>query len=105
MKRLHLHVSVSDIAKAVSFYSYLFKIRPCCGGQNYANWRVEDPAINFAASIVTGQRGAMHFGLEVDTPEELRKVDRALQGPLRSSAALPWEVSVKEPTLQKEFAS
>jgi hypothetical protein len=47
----------------------------------------------------------MHFGLEVDTAEELQTIDRVLQGPLRSSPALLWEVSVKKPAIRKEFAS
>lgn len=105
MKRLHLHVSVNDLAKAVSFYSGLFKISPCCAGTNFANWRVQEPAINFAASIEPGRTGALHFGLEVDTSEDLHKIDSALQSPFRSSAALPWEVSVRNPTIRKEFAS
>jgi len=105
MKRLHLHVSVSDLAKAIGFYSGLFKVRPCCAGRNYANWRVADPAVNFAASIGHGPRGAMHFGLEVDTQAELKKIDRVLQNPSGSSSALPWEVSVRRPTIRKEFAS
>jgi hypothetical protein len=105
MKRLHLHVSVGDLAKAIGFYSGLFKVRPCCAGRTYANWRVEEPAINFAASIGHGPRGAMHFGLEVDTPADLQKIDRVLKSPSRSSSALPWEVSVRKPTIRKEFAS
>jgi hypothetical protein len=105
MKRLHLHVAVTDLAKAIGFYSGIFKVRPCCGGSNYANWRVDEPAINFAASIVPRRLGAMHAGLEVETSEDLSAVDRALQSPLRSSAALPWETSVRKPAIRKEIAS
>jgi hypothetical protein len=47
----------------------------------------------------------MHFGFEVDTAEDLQTIDRILQGPLRSSPALPWEVSVKKPAIRKELAS
>lgn len=105
MKRLHLHVSVSDLAKAIGFYSGLFDALPCCAGNNFANWRVAEPPINFAASIGHAPRGPMHFGLEVDTSEDLQKIDRTLRGPLRSSSALPWEVSIKKPAIRKEFAS
>jgi hypothetical protein len=105
MKRLHLHVSVSDLAKAIGFYSGLFNSRPCCAGNNFANWRVKEPAINFGASSGHGPQGALHFGLEVDTSEELQTIDRVLQGPLGSPSALPWEVSVKKPVIRKEFAS
>lgn len=105
MKRLHLHVSVSDLAKAIGFYSELFNSRPCCAGLNYANWRVDEPAVNFAASIDHGPRGAMHFGLEVDTSADLQKTDRVLQSASRSLTALPWELSVRKATIRKEFAS
>ena len=105
MKRLHLHVSVSDLAKAIGFYSNLFKSRPCCTGRNYANWRVDEPAVNFAASIGHGPRGAMHFGLEVDTPADLQKIDRVLKRQSGASSTLPWEVSVRKPAIRKEIAS
>jgi hypothetical protein len=96
MTRLHVHVAVSNLTKAIGFYSGLFNARPCCAGSTYANWRVEEPPLNFAASTIAGRRGAMHFGLEVASSVDLHKIDRALRGPLQSAAALPWEVSVKK---------
>ena len=99
MKRLHVHVVVRSLTNAIGFYSGLFNARPCCAGPTYANWRVDEPPINFAASIIPGRRGAMHFGLEVDSSKHLHKIDRVLRGPLRSVAALPWEVSVRKETL------
>ena len=105
MKRLHLHVAVTDLAKAIGFYSGMFQARPCCTGTGYANWRVDEPALNFAASVEPGHRGAMHIGLEVETPDELHAADRALQGPHRSSSTLPWEVSVRKPVIRKGIAS
>jgi hypothetical protein len=105
MRRLHLHVSVGDLAKAVGFYSGVFDAHPCCTGKNFANWRVADPPINFAASTGHGPRGALHLGLEAETSKELQKIDRALRGPFRSSSTLPWEASVKKSAIQKEFAS
>lgn len=98
MKRLHLHVAVDNLAKAVGFYSGLFKARPCCAGTTYANWRVDEPPVNFAASIVPGRRGPIHFGLEVDSSAELRNVDRLLRRAPPAAAVLPWEVSVRKET-------
>jgi catechol 2,3-dioxygenase-like lactoylglutathione lyase family enzyme len=102
MKRLHVHVSVPDLAAAIGFYSGLFEARPCCAGANYANWRVDDPAVNFAASTGHGPRGGLHFGLEVDAPADLQTVDRVLHGPLPASGAMPWEVSVRKQPVRKE---
>lgn len=96
MKRLHLHVAVDDLEKAVGFYSVLFETRPCCAGPTYANWRVDDPPVNFAASIGRRPQGPAHFGLEVDTPPDLQAIDRVLRGRFRSSGAMPWEVSVRK---------
>ena len=102
MKRLHMHVRVDDLEKAVRFYSDLFAARPCCGGTTYANWRVDDPPLNLAASTRHWPPGVAHFGLEVDSPADLQPIDRALPGPFRSPAAVPWEVSVRRQPVRKE---
>jgi catechol 2,3-dioxygenase-like lactoylglutathione lyase family enzyme len=104
MKRLHLHIRVDDLEQAVGFYSDLFETRPCCGGASGVNWRIEEPALNLAVSIAHGERrpGLAHVGLEVDGPADLRPIDRVLQGPLRSAAAVPWEVSVRKPPVRKD---
>jgi catechol 2,3-dioxygenase-like lactoylglutathione lyase family enzyme len=102
VKRLHMHVRVDDLEKAVRFYSDLFEARPCCGGTTYANWRVDDPPLNLAASTGHGPAGVAHFGLEVDSPADLQPVDRALPSPIRSAAAVPWEVSVRRQPVRKE---
>ena len=82
MKRFHVHVSVSDLAASVRFYSTLFGAEPTVLKPDYAKWMVEDPRLNFAIS----QRGRAtagvdHLGLQVDTEEELAglraAVDRA----------------------------
>jgi hypothetical protein len=105
MKRLHVHVSVPDIEAAIGFYSRLFATQPCCGGATYANWRIQEPALNFAASTGHAPRGTVHLGLEVETSDDLRNVDRVLHDPLRSSAAVPWEVAVRKRPIRKEPAS
>ncbi len=105
MRRLHLHVAVRDLPTAIGFYSDLFAARPCCAGVTYANWRVDDPAVNFAVSIAPAQGGAMHFGIEVDTPQDLDRIDRTLRAASASAANMPWEVSVRRPVVRKESAS
>jgi hypothetical protein len=105
MKRLHLHlhVNVNDLEEAAGFYSDLFEARPCCAGSTYVNWRIDEPPLNLAVSIkYKGVIGPAHFGLEVDSPADLWRIDRALQGPFRSSSAVPWEVSVRKQPVRKE---
>jgi catechol 2,3-dioxygenase-like lactoylglutathione lyase family enzyme len=64
MKRLHVHVSVRDLERARRIYSDLFDSQPCCGGATFANWRVDNPPANFAASIERRPESVLHLGLE-----------------------------------------
>jgi hypothetical protein len=105
MKRLHLHVVVESLPGAITFYSELFATRPCCADYTYANWRVDEPPVNFAASIGSRRRGPAHMGIEVDTPAELRIIDRAFYGAPRKPGGLPWEVSVRTQRVRKERPS
>ena len=50
MKRLHVHVSVRDLAESVRFYSQLFAAEPAVRKSDYAKWLLEDPRVNFAIS-------------------------------------------------------
>ena len=54
MKRMHLHVSVPDLAQSIEFYATLFGAPPSVVKDDYAKWMLEDPRVNFAIS----QRGA-----------------------------------------------
>ncbi len=38
MKRLHVHVSVDDLAQSVQFYSTLFAAEPAVTKGDYAKW-------------------------------------------------------------------
>ena len=53
MKRMHLHVSVPDLAQSIQFYATLFGAPPSVVKADYAKWMLEDPRVNFAIS----QRG------------------------------------------------
>ena len=105
MKRLHVHVSVDDLEQAVRFYSDLFDTQPCCGGATFANWRGERPPVNFAASVGHGPHGALHFGLEVDTPADVRPLDCVLHSAGPQAAGVPWEIFVRRQPIQKERTS
>ena len=79
MKRLHVHVSVDDLADSVRFYSTLFDAQPTVRKPDYAKWMLDDPCVNFAISTRSGQTGLDHLGIQVETPGELREVYGRLQ--------------------------
>ncbi len=79
MKLLHVHVSVEDIPQSVRFYSTLFAAEPAVVKPDYAKWMLDDPRVNFAISARGGQPGLDHFGIQVETPDELQEVYGRLQ--------------------------
>ncbi len=79
MKRLHVHVSVEDIAQSVRFYSTLFAAEPAVIKPDYAKWMLDDPRVNFAISTRSGETGLDHLGIQVETPDELHEVYERLQ--------------------------
>jgi catechol 2,3-dioxygenase-like lactoylglutathione lyase family enzyme len=79
MKRLHVHVSVDDLAQSIRFYSTLFAAEPAIIKPDHAKWMLDDPRVNFAISTRGGQTGLDHLGIQVETPDELRDVYGRLQ--------------------------
>jgi predicted enzyme related to lactoylglutathione lyase len=79
MKRLHVHVSVEDIAQSMRFYSTLFAVEPTVIKPDYAKWMLDDPRVNFAISTRGGQTGVDHLGIQAETSDELHEVYRRLQ--------------------------
>jgi catechol 2,3-dioxygenase-like lactoylglutathione lyase family enzyme len=79
MKRLHIHVSVDDLAQSIRFYSTLFAAQPAVTKPDYAKWMLDDPRVNFAISIRSNKAGIDHLGIQVETPEELKEVYSRLQ--------------------------
>ncbi len=71
MKRMHVHVGVSDLAESVRFYNALFGAEPAKLKPDYAKWMLEDPHLNFAISTRSGKTGLDHVGLQVDSADEL----------------------------------
>ena len=74
MKRMHVHVSVEDIAKAVGFYSALFAAKPAVVKDDYAKWMLDDPRVNFAISTRGREPGLDHLGIQVESADELQEV-------------------------------
>lgn len=79
MKRLHVHVSVDDLAQSIRFYSTLFAAQPTISKPDYAKWMLDDPRVNFAISARSGETGLDHLGIQVESADELQEVYGRLQ--------------------------
>jgi catechol 2,3-dioxygenase-like lactoylglutathione lyase family enzyme len=79
MKRLHVHVSVKNLAASIRFYQTLFGAEPTVTKPDYAKWMIEDPRVNFAISTHRQPVGVNHLGFQVDTDEELRGMRAQLE--------------------------
>ena len=78
MKRLHVHVAVTDLDRSTAFYSTLFDVQPTVVKDDYAKWLLDDPAVNFAISTRAGRDGLDHLGLQVDTDAEVEEIEAIL---------------------------
>lgn len=74
MKRLHVHVGVTDLAQSIAFYSTLFGAPPSVRHDDYAKWMLDDPRVNFAISHGKAAIGIEHLGIQAETPEELAEL-------------------------------
>lgn len=85
MKRLHVHVSVADLAQSVRFYATLFAAEPSVSKPDYAKWVLEDPRVNFAISQRGRAAGVEHLGIQVEDRAELAEIYARLaqaEGPI-----------------------
>ncbi len=83
MKRMHLHVSVPDLAESIQFYQTLFGAAPAVVKDDYAKWMLEDPRVNFAISQRGAALGVDHVGIQVESAAELGE----LAGRLKAAGA------------------
>ena len=75
MKRLHVHVGVTDLDQSVRFYSTLFAAEPAVLKDDYAKWMLDDPRVNFAISAGAEQgNGVRHLGIQAESIGELGEV-------------------------------
>jgi predicted enzyme related to lactoylglutathione lyase len=74
MKRLHVHVAVTDLSHSIGFYSALFAAQPAVVKPDYAKWMLDDPRVNFAISTRGREPGLDHLGIQVENPDELNEV-------------------------------
>ncbi|UCD67673.1 MAG: VOC family protein [Betaproteobacteria bacterium] len=74
MKRMHVHVSVSNLEQSIGFYSKLFDAQPTVVEADYAKWKLDDPRVNFAISARGAKPGLDHLGIQVDSGGELQAI-------------------------------
>lgn len=79
MKRIHIGLRVDDIAASTRFYSTLFGTEPSVRKDDYAKWMLDDPRVNFSISTRCDTAGTLHFGVQVESPEELAEVTGRLK--------------------------
>jgi catechol-2,3-dioxygenase len=79
VKRLHVHVSVEDIAASIRFYNTVFSTEPTVTKTDYAKWMLEDPRVNFAISKRGSEAGIRHLGIQVEDRAELADMYSRLQ--------------------------
>jgi catechol 2,3-dioxygenase-like lactoylglutathione lyase family enzyme len=79
MKRLHLHISVKDLEKNRQFYTTLFGSEPTKIKEDYLQWLLDDPYINFAISSGRDKIGLNHLGIQVDSDEALNVIEQRLK--------------------------
>ena len=73
--RVHINLNVSDLDQSIAFYRKLLGAAPTKKQADYANWRLDNPALHLAlvhipkASVADKQ--ARHFGIELFDDREL----------------------------------
>src|SRR5207245_4728359 len=75
MKRLHVYLSVDDLAQSTRFYSTLFAAEPTVVKDDYVKWMLDDPRVNFAISTRAGRTaGISRLGIQAEDETELAEI-------------------------------
>ena len=80
MSRIQLAINVTDIDKAVDFYSKLFGTEPAKRKPGYANFAIADPPMKLV--LFEGPEGATlnHLGVETENAAEVEAAEARLSG-------------------------
>ena len=78
MKRLHIHLTVSNLKQNIEFYSTMFGCQPTVQHDDYAKWMLDDPRINFAISNRSAKSGIDHLGIQAENEQELQIIKQQL---------------------------
>jgi catechol 2,3-dioxygenase-like lactoylglutathione lyase family enzyme len=77
--RLQLALNVSDLDKAVDFYSRMFGVEPTKTRPGYANFAVADPPLKLVLFEGQGEAGTInHLGVETETADEVLAAESRL---------------------------
>lgn len=79
MKRLHIHVSVDNLAESIRFYTAMFAAEPTVTESDYAKWMLDDPRVNFAISQRGAKAGLDHLGIQAESTNELEELNQRIQ--------------------------
>jgi catechol 2,3-dioxygenase-like lactoylglutathione lyase family enzyme len=72
MSRVQLALNVSDLDKAVDFYSRLFRAEPAKRRPGYANFAISEPPLKLVLIEGHGEPGSLnHLGVEVESREDV----------------------------------
>jgi len=78
MSRMQLALNVSDLDKAITFYSTLFKTPPAKVHPGYANFAIDDPPLKLVLIEGAGEPGSInHLGVEVSTTEAVMAASKS----------------------------
>jgi catechol 2,3-dioxygenase-like lactoylglutathione lyase family enzyme len=79
MSRVQLALNVSDLDKAVGFYSKLFATAPAKLRPGYANFAISAPPLKLVLIEGAGEPGSLnHLGVEVDSTNEVAAANTRL---------------------------
>lgn len=92
--RIHTGYYVSNMKKTVDFYTKFFETEPVKVKDDYAKFLIKEPSLNisFVQSTKTIKPDFIHFGIEVNDPEELK---RRLGNAMRHDLPIDVEKEVK----------
>jgi catechol 2,3-dioxygenase-like lactoylglutathione lyase family enzyme len=78
MNRVQLAINVTDLDRAIEFYSKLFDATPAKVREGYANFALDEPALKLVL-IQNGNGGTLnHLGVEVGSTEEVQTATERL---------------------------
>ena len=79
MSRVQLALNVTDLEKAVDFYSKLFGAEPAKRRPGYANFAIADPPLKLVLIAGEGAGGTLnHLGVEVEDTDQVTAATRRL---------------------------
>lgn len=78
-RRLHIHMSVDNIAESVAFYNTQFGAEATKVKEDYAQWLVDDLSLNFAISTRGYEKGVNHLGIQYESDEALELAQREFE--------------------------